>query len=278
MKKERVVTLIDLLISIGVIILKIWAGLVFTSYTLICSGYYSLIDVFEDSLVFVSGLVRGRRSSKKQPFGFGSKEIICQLFIGFVIVCVGLFVFAKTYFLRYNTVDLQIILVVILVGIAKLIYANIEFEESKKIQSIVLKDFAKDSYFDGLITLSLLLFIVLAHFMPVFDMLGVIIGSILILVKGSKIIFDSYLLLKGENTLNKQDKKIVEEVISKFSKVSYADLDIIKINNVWKLTIIVNVDDDMTLTDFYFLEMSIKDKIKEKFGNFVSVELDTYVK
>ena len=71
MKKERKVVVTSLFINVLVIFAKIFSGLVFGSYTLIVGGYYTLCNLTSDFLGFSSSLVRGRKASKKEPFGYG---------------------------------------------------------------------------------------------------------------------------------------------------------------------------------------------------------------
>ena len=84
------------------------------------------------------------------------------------------------------------------------VFAKILFKKGKDVQSEMLMDITHDTYFDGIISVIEIFFIVLGSFMPIFDLLGVIFVSLLIINKGIKIIVDNILLVKGQNDLSKK--------------------------------------------------------------------------
>ena len=191
MKEERKMVVTSLFINALVIFAKIFSGLVFGSYTLIVGGYYTLCNFTSDFLGFSSSLVRGRKASKKEPFGYGKLPMYAMSSYGLIIVLVGLFVLIKAFFLKYDYIDLRIILPIMVIVFSLFVFAKILFKKGKDVQSEMLMDITHDTYFDGIISVIGIFFIVLGSFMPIFDLLGVIFVSLLIINKGIKIIVDA---------------------------------------------------------------------------------------
>jgi len=264
MKEERKMVVTSLFINALVIFAKIFSGLVFGSYTLIVGGYYTLCNFTSDFLGFSSSLVRGRKASKKEPFGYG-KLPMCSY--GLIIVLVGLFVLIKAFFLKYDYIDLRIILPIMVIVFSLFVFAKILFKKGKDVQSEMLMDITHDTYFDGIISVIGIFFIVLGSFMPIFDLLGVIFVSLLIINKGIKIIVDNILLVKGQNDLNKKIIKAVESSMKECDGIYYSNCNLINVRNYYKAVVEVLVDDEVILSDLIMWEEYVKGKIKSlKFG------------
>lgn len=262
MKEERKVVVTSLFINALVIFAKIFSGIVFGSYTLIVGGYYTLCNFTSDFLGFSSSLVRGRKASKKEPFGYGKLPMYGMSSYGLIIVLAGLFVLIKAFFLKYDYVDLRIILPIMVIVFSLFVFAKILFKKAKDVQSEMLMDITHDTYFDGIISVIGIFFIVLGSFMPIFDLLGVIFVSFLIINKGIKIIVDNILLVKGQNDLSKKIIKAVESSMKECDGIYYSNCNLINVRNYYKVVVEVLVDDEVILSDLIMWEEYVKGKIK----------------
>lgn len=267
MKEERKMVVTSLFINALVIFAKIFSGLVFGSYTLIVGGYYTLCNFTSDFLGFSSSLVRGRKASKKEPFGYGKLPMYGMSSYGLIIVLVGLFVLIKAFILKYDYIDLRIILPIMVIVFSLFVFAKILFKKGKDVQSEMLMDITHDTYFDGIISVIGIFFIVLGSFMPIFDLLGVIFVSLLIINKGIKIIVDNILLVKGQNDLSKKIIKAVESSMKECDGIYYSNCNLINVRNYYKAVVEVLVDDEVILSDLIMWEEYVKGKIKSlRFG------------
>lgn len=267
MKKERKVVVTSLFINVLVIFAKIFSGLVFGSYTLIVGGYYTLCNLTSDFLGFSSSLVRGRKASKKEPFGYGKLPMYGMSSYGLIIVLVGLFVLIKAFFLKYDYIDLRVILPIMVIVFSLFVFAKFLFKKAKDVQSEMLMDITHDTYFDGIINVIGIFFIVLGSFMPIFDLFGVIFISLLIINKGIKIIVDNILLVKGQNDLSKKIIKAVESSMKECDGIYYSNCNLINVRNYYKAVVEVLVDDEVILSDLIMWEEYVKGKIKSlRFG------------
>lgn len=262
MKEERKVVVTSLFINGLVIFAKIFSGIVFGSYTLIVGGYYTLCNFTSDFLGFSSSLVRGRKASKKEPFGYGKLPMYVVSSYGLIIVFVGLFVLIKAFFLKYDYIDLRIILPIMVIVFSLFVFAKILFKKAKDVQSEMLMDITHDTYFDGIISVIGIFFIVLGSFMPIFDLLGVIFASLLIINKSIKIIVDNILLVKGQNDLSKKIIKAVESSMKECDGIYYSNCNLINVRNYYKVVVEVLVDDEVILSDLIMWEEYVKGKIK----------------
>lgn len=261
MIRERIITFLDLVVNSVITFLCIYAGLVFGSYTIIVSGYYTVLDMFEDSISFFTGLVRGRRANKKCILGFGKKELSIQMLIGMVIFTIGVFVLIKDFFLKYNHLDIRLLFILIGLSVVKYLFANFEFRNAKSIQSSMLMNLAHDNFYAGLIFIAIIFFAYMGVIIPVFDLLGTIFLGIIIILKGLLSILESMILLNGEN---KQNKKVIADIKKSCKKcdVEFLYADIISVEEFYKVNLEILVNDDIRLLDLIILEIDLKCKIK----------------
>ena len=81
MKEERRVTVLSIGINSLIVFIKIYAGMIFNSYTLISSAYNTLCDTVQDFMGFSGSIFRGRRANRREPFGYGSYQNYATIFV-----------------------------------------------------------------------------------------------------------------------------------------------------------------------------------------------------
>ena len=100
MRVERKIAICDIVIVSLIALAKIFSGSVFSSFALMVSGYYTLCVLTNKLLSFTASIVKGRRVSLKEPFGYGKNEMYSMMVYGLIICLLGLFIFIKTFFLK----------------------------------------------------------------------------------------------------------------------------------------------------------------------------------
>ena len=89
--KENKIIIITAFFNLIVAILKLTAGLVFTFSTLIADSIQSFIDFFTDITSIIANKVGKRRANKTYPFGYGQVYYLANLFTGFMLFLIGIF-------------------------------------------------------------------------------------------------------------------------------------------------------------------------------------------
>lgn len=276
MKEERGITSIDIFISFLISFVKIYCGTIFCSYTLITSGYYTLCNLSSDIISFNASLVRGRRGSKKEPFGYGTIPMVLMIFFGLVLCFLGLFIIGKSFFVNYELVNLKIVLPIIIIIVSLIIWSNKLFEGAKRIQSELLMEIAHENYYDFLLVFILIFFVILGAFIPVFDLLGTIFMAIMIFIKGLKILIDNVILLKGQNDQSKMIIKNIENNLKEGDGIYYSNCSLINVSNFYKVIIEILVDENVSIGDLIFFEEYSKGKIKSKVSKIKMIDFLIY--
>lgn len=262
MKKEQRTLFVSAIINIIVFVLKIIGGMLFNCYALIADGIYTLSDFTTDILAMIGARVGKKRANKKYPFGYGRFEYIMQVFIGILIMGVGIFIAYKSLFIDYSAPDLKILWLVVLTILLKGLSSSYLMHMGKKISSLILVSSAKESFLDVLSTIMISFAILFGQIIPSIDIVASLFIALLILYEGGKIIFDNVLLLIGEDDNNSEMKGKIKSIINQEKDIEYADSFLISCGNYYQATIQIAVDDDMTVKSLLKKELNIKKKIK----------------
>ncbi len=278
MKRERRITVLSIGVNSLVTFVKIYAGLIFNSYTLMVSGYNTLCDTTLDFMAYSGSVFRGRRANRKEPFGYGRCQNYATIFVGIVIVLLGVFIVFKSFFLNYVVTDLKVLLVLFVVAIIMLVYGNFLFRNAKEIQSTMLMDMAHISFYDGAITAGNIFFIFLSSIIPVFDLLGCLFMGAVLMYKGIGIIINNFILLNCQNDQNKTVIKKIERIIKDGEGISYSNCNLINVKKYYKVVIEILVDDDVSLNDLILWEEYLRGNIKASKISVKFVEFLVYKK
>lgn len=278
MKRERRLTVFGIIINSLVTFLKIYAGMVFNSYTLMVSGYYTLCNMSQDFLAYSGSVARGRRASRTEAFGYGKWPLLSLVFYGLIIFFLGLFVFIKSFSLNYVRTDLKIIVVIFIVLVSLALFARNLFKNAKDIQSEMLMDMAHFTAYDYYLTLISIIFIVISCFIPLFDMFGSLYLSLMIMLKSVNVILNAFVMLNGQNDQNKKIIKSVEKIINEGDGIYYSNSNLVNVKNFYKISIEVLVDDDVNLTDLILWEYHLMERIRVNKLHISMVEFLIYKK
>lgn len=278
MKRERRLTVFGIIINSLVTFLKIYAGMVFNSYTLMVSGYYTLCNMSQDFLGYSGSVARGRRACRTEAFGYGKWPLLSLVFYGLIIFFLGLFVFIKSFSLNYVITDLKIMVVIFIVLVSLALFARNLFKNAKDIQSEMLMDMAHFTAYDYYLTLISIIFIVISCFIPLFDMFGSLYLSLMIMLKSVNVILNAFVMLNGQNDQNKKIIKSVEKIINEGDGIYYSNCNLVNVKNFYKISIEVLVDDDVNLTDLILWEYHLMERIRVNKLHISMVEFLIYKK
>lgn len=211
--------IVGISVNILLFILKLIAGLVSSSVSIVADAVNNLTDAASSILVVVGYAVSSKPADHEHPYGHARMEYICSLFISVIVTVLGIELLrssVEAFFTddggaSYTVLSLVIMLFSIAAKIALALFYN---TVGKRINSESLKASAADSVGDVCATGAVILGIILA---PVIGKnADATFGSLIavyILVMGVKLIIESSNTLLGEAP----DAKLVKEIIDKLN-------------------------------------------------------------
>lgn len=258
MIKEGQTLNLSMFINLALAIIKIVCGIFFNSYILIMLGYYTLCNYIEESIAYIGSIISMRKANMRHPFGFGKQESILHIFVGILFIITSIYLFEKTFYLDFTYASSNIIFIMITIILMHFLNSNYTFNISKNIFSQCLYITSKNSYFDAVLNILMFMFILLSIKIPLINLYGCLLISILIFIKGYKIIASNIILMHSANDTSKKINNKVKQIINKFNHVYFNSINLNNINKHYTATIEISIDDNLSLYELIKIERKIK--------------------
>ena len=97
MKLEFKVLIYSMINNLIISIIKIIGGMIFSLGSLFADGMHTFSDFFTDIVCLLGAKVSKKRPTKSHPFGFGKVEYLTNLFVGIVLVLLGIFIIINSF-------------------------------------------------------------------------------------------------------------------------------------------------------------------------------------
>ena len=260
-------------INIVLALLKIIAGKIFYSMSLLSDGLNSLSDLITNVLVIVGLKVGSNPEDKEHPFGHGKIEPVFSVIIG-TFIMITAFELIKDNFSKLisfnsennvNTTFIPIIITVlaILIKIFQLAFMQ---KKAKKYNNALINSLLADYKTDIVISTSVLIGLTLSKIHPAFDTIVGFIVSMYIIKSGYELIKENSLIL-----LDSQDDALIEKIrseILQFEEIENAhDFRMTTSGKDIYMFVDVRMDKNKTIEEAHDITNKISKKIKYKYKN-----------
>ena len=273
------------IIGIGVNILlfmiKLTAGILSGSVSIIADAVNNLTDAGSSILVMVGYIISAKPADHEHPYGHARMEYICGLFISVIVTVLGIELLrssAESIFEGGSGAEYSIFSIVIMLTsvAAKALLALFYRRTAKKINSETLYASAADSIGDICATSAVIFGIILTPYLgKATDGIFGAAVAIYILVMGIKLIKEASDTLLGKAPDITLVKKIVDKLNSYDGVVGIHDLVIHSygVNNYY-VTVHVEVDADRNVMESHDMIDNIEVDFKEQMGIQLVVHMD----
>ncbi|WP_295724230.1 GNAT family N-acetyltransferase [uncultured Leptotrichia sp.] len=253
--------------------LKIAAGKIFFSMSLLSDGLNSLSDLITNVLVIVGLKVGSNPEDKEHPFGHGKIESVFSVIIG-TFIMITAFELIKDNFSKLTSLssesNLKItvipIIVTILAILIKIFQLSFMKKRVKKYNNSLINSLLTDYNSDIVISVSVLAGLSLSRIHPVFDTIVGFIVSIYIIKSGYELIKENSLIL-----LDSQDDELIEKIrseILQFKEIENAhDFRMTTSGKDIYMFADVRMDKNKTIEEAHDITNKISKKIKHKYKN-----------
>ena len=274
-RKKNMLSISKFAICINIVLalLKIIAGKIFYSMSLLSDGLNSLSDLITNVLVIVGLKVGSNPEDKEHPFGHGKIESVFSVIIG-TFIMITAFELIKDNFSKLisfnsennvNTTFIPIIITVlaILIKIFQLAFMQ---KKAKKYNNALINSLLEDYKTDIVISTSVLIGLTLSKIHPIFDTVVGFIVSMYIIKSGYELIKENSLIL-----LDSQDDALIEKIrseILQFEEIENAhDFRMTTSGKDIYMFVDVRMDKNKTIKEAHDITNKISKKIKYKYKN-----------
>ena len=260
-------------INIVLAVLKIVAGKIFYSMSLLSDGLNSLSDLITNVLVIVGLKVGSNPEDKEHPFGHGKIESVFSVIIGTFIMITAfelikdnfskLISFSGENNLNVTFIPIVITVLAVLIKIFQLAFMK---KRAKKYNNALINSLLADYKTDIVISISVLAGLLLSKIHPAFDTVVGFIVSIYIVKSGYELIKENALIL-----LDSQDDELIERIrseILRFEEIENAhDFRMTTSGKDIYMLVDVRMDKNKTIEEAHDITNKISKKIKHKYKN-----------
>ena len=163
--KENKIIIITACFNLIVACLKLFSGIAFSFSTLISDSIQSFIDFFTDITSIIANKIGKRRANKTYPFGYGQVYYLANLFTGFLLFLIGIFILYQFLFFKGSfKPNFLIALVLVIALVLKMVVINLLQYYGKSFKSELMIESAKESYADFMSTCVVLGVLILSFF------------------------------------------------------------------------------------------------------------------
>ena len=277
MENEQKGTILSMLFNTLIIISKIYGGIIMGSYTLICSGYYSLCDLITEFVAFFASTIRGRRASIKNPFGYGSMEQNASKLIGLIFILFGVYVAITSFDMEFDVPSTYVILLLIAIIVIRFINIDTTFLISKKERSNVLMETTHNAYYDLILSFLAFIIVIVSFFINIADLVGCVLFGICIIIKGIGIIIHNIILTFGQNDTSKIITGEIKKIVNSNKSINFIDVDLINVRDYYKAVIEMEIDDTINFSKLFKIENNIRRDIRKKQLKIRFVDIESYL-
>ncbi len=263
MNKEINILIYSMLNNLFISILKVIGGFIYHLDSLFADGLQTFCNFVTDIICLVSCKISKHKPTKSHPFGFGKVEYLANLFIGIILIPLGIYLIKNGLTSKPHTPNLNVIYLLMIVFALKLIAILIMQKAGTKNKSNLIVTSIKESRLDLYSTIAVAIITVLMQFqatMPILgytDLIGTILIGILILKTACTIIIDNSLSLIGEVEVNTELTSQVSTILeTKFHLKEY-EITLIKYGSYYKLQLKIVPPSKMALKSIMNLEKRI---------------------
>ena len=260
-------------VNIVLALLKIMAGRIFSSMSLLSDGLNSLSDLITNVLVIVGLKVGSNPEDKEHPFGHGKIESVFSVIIGTFIMITAfelikdnfskLISFSSENNLNISFIPIIITVLAILIKIFQLVFMK---KRAKKYNNALINSLLADYNTDIIISTSVLVGLLLSKIHPAFDTVVGFIVAIYIIKSGYGLIKENALIL-----LDSQDDELIERIrseILRFEEIENAhDFRMTTSGKDIYMFVDVRMDKNKTIEEAHDITNKISKKIKHKYKN-----------
>lgn len=265
-------------------LIKVVFGFLGKSSALIADGVHSFSDLSTDIIAILGDFFSRKPADKKHPYGHGKLEYLTSIFIGVIIIILGLGIISSSINKGVVVPNVLVIWISIFTIISKFILSNYILKKGYEYQNNILIASGKESRADVISSIIVLISIVLMQFdIKIFsyaDIVASIIVGIFIIKVGFDVLSENISDILGEQETNKDYLNRINKIITKNRKIKTIDsLVLLKFGSYYKLIGEVSMDGNLTLSDAHAVIEKLEQKIKKQESKvrYITIHINPYL-
>lgn len=264
MHKEFKVLLFSMFNNFLISIIKVIGGFYFHLGSLFADGMHTFSDFVTDIVSYIGAKLSKKKPTKYHPFGFGKVEYLTNLFVGFLLILLAVFIIFYGFIGKIHIPPLSVLWLLLVVFLLKLIAIVVLHKVGKKLNSQLLITSVRESLADLYSTIGVSSVTIILQFSDSYpilkyaDVVGSILIGIIVFKTAFTIIVDNSMSLIGEVETDPEFIKKIKEFILQIEGINDVEVTLIKYGDYYKIQLMVEMDSKLTLAQVSRLERKLK--------------------
>ncbi len=264
MHKEFKVLLFSMFNNFLISIIKVIGGFYFHLGSLFADGMHTFSDFVTDIVSYIGAKLSKKKPTKYHPFGFGKVEYLTNLFVGFLLILLAVFIIFYGFIGKIHIPPLSVLWLLLVVFLLKLIAILVLHKVGKKLNSQLLITSVRESLADLYSTIGVSVVTIILQFSDSYpilkyaDVVGSILIGIIVFKTAFTIIADNSMSLIGEVETDPEFIKKIKEFILQIEGINDVEVTLIKYGDYYKIQLMVEMDSKLTLAQVSRLERKLK--------------------
>lgn len=269
MSKNTKVMVISFITNFFLSLIKVIFGFIGRSSALIADGVHSFSDLSTDVIAILGDFFSRKPADSKHPYGHGKIEYLTSIFIGVIIIILGLGIIYSSIDKGVVVPNILVIWVSVFTIFAKLILSNYILKKGDEYHNNILIASGKESRADVFSSVIVFVSIILMQFnIKMFeyaDIIASIIVGLFIIKTGFDVLAENVSDILGEQETNKDYLNRINKIIKNTKEIKTIDsLILLKFGSYYKLIGEVSMDGGLTLSYTHNVIEKLEEKIKAK--------------
>lgn len=284
MSKNTKVMIISFITNFFLSLIKVIFGFIGRSSALIADGVHSFSDLSTDVIAILGDFFSRKPADSKHPYGHGKIEYLTSIFIGVIIIILGLGIIYSSIDKGVVVPNILVIWVSIFTIAAKLILSNYILKKGYEYHNNILIASGKESRADVFSSVIVFVSIILMQFnIQMFeyaDIIASIIVGLFIIKTGFDVLAENVSDILGEQETNKDYLNRINKIIKNTKEIKTIDsLILLKFGSYYKLIGEVSMDGDLTLSYTHNVIEKLEEKIKAKEPKirYITIHINPYL-
>ena len=263
--KDNKVIIITTILNLIVALLKLAFGIAFSFSTLIADSVQSFIDFITDIMSLIANKIGKRRANKTYPFGYGQIYYIANLFTGFLLFLIGIFILYQFFFFtgEFKPNYILVIGLVVIILLKFIVIMLLHYFGTKYKSELMIESY-KESKADFISTCVVFIIMTITFFdnyIPSYinvDKIGSLGMAIYVFYVSIKMIVSN---IRGVLTNDEENNEIREEIVNelkRIKKIKIKKIRIIKMATYYSIFLQVIVDEKLTIKEYINIEKKVK--------------------
>ena len=279
--KDNKVIIITTILNLIVALLKLAFGIAFFFSTLIADSVQSFIDFITDIMSLIANKIGKRRANKTYTFGYGQIYYIANLFTGFLLFLIGIFILYQFFFFtgEFKPNYILVIGLVVIILLKFIVIMLLHYFGTKYKSELMIESY-KESKADFISTCVVFIIMTITffeNFMPSYinvDKIGSLGMALYVFYVSIKMMVSN---VRGTLTNDEENNEIREEIINELKNIKELKIKrirIIKMATYYSVFLQVIVNENLTIKKYLNIEKNIKVRLKNinKSIRFIDIE------